>query len=118
MAGDDRTYGFLITALASSPKDPGQVLRSAIKKREEGAKVEIFLMGDGVYLIKKGSSTQASEALEKAMEIGCAIMLSNDHLMAAGISQDELPEAAEVVKNPCRAIAWKSMEEWDRIIVC
>ena len=118
MTGDDGTYGFLITALATSPKDPGQILRSAIKKREEGAKVEIFLMGDGVYLIKKGQSGPAPEALVHALELGCDILVSLDHLLAAGIANDEIPDGATVVKNPCRQIAWKSMEEWDRIIVC
>jgi len=118
MSGDDKMYGFLITALATSAKDPGQILRSAIKKREEGAKVEIFLMGDGVYLIKKGQSAPASEALAKAHELGCEILVSLDHILAAGIPEDELPDGVKVVKNPCRQIAWKSMEEWDRIIVC
>jgi len=118
MTGDDRTYGFLITALATSAKDPGQILRSAIKKREEGAKVDIFLMGDGVYLIKKGHTGPAPEALAKAHELGCNILVSIDHLKAAGIPEDELPAGAKAVKSPCKEIAWKTMEEWDRTIIC
>lgn len=112
------TYGFLITALATSAKDPGQVIRAAIRKKQEGARVELFLTGDGVYLIRKGQSGPAYEAMSKALAIGMDIFVSADHLLAAGIPVDKLPEGVEPVRKPCRRIAIKTMEEWDKVIVC
>jgi predicted peroxiredoxin len=118
MKEDLRTIGFLITALATSPKDPAQAIRSAMLLKDQGNEVEIFLIGDGVYLIRPGQEGAAPEALAKALQKGIKVLVSEDHLMAAGLHKAPLPEGAVMASNPAKQVVLKTMEEWARVLVC
>lgn len=105
------TYGFVITSTETSTKDPGQILRAAMAKKRSGARVGIFLLGDGAYLT-------FSQAISKALAAGVEVQVSKEHLDAAGLSKAPLPKGAELVEKPYKELVAKVMEEWDRVVVC
>jgi sulfur relay (sulfurtransferase) DsrF/TusC family protein len=113
------TFGFIITSTSTSVKDPGQLLRAALSKRKEGAEVGIFLIGDGVYLVSLDAKKDAAaKALSEAMSAGAKVLVSKDHLEAAGLAVARLPKGALLVDKPYKELVMKVMEEWDRVVVC
>ena len=111
---DGKRYGFLVTSTTGSPKDPGQLIRSAIAKRKEGAQVTVFLLGDGVLL----ATTPKCTALDKAIAAGVRVLVSRDHLDATGLPKERLVKGAVLVERSYRDLVTMTMEEWDRVIVC
>lgn len=110
-------YGFLVTAFSTSTKDPAQILRTAVAKRKEGAAVTIYLVGDGVYLARKGQGNATSSILEEAVSAGARLIVSDDHWKASGMPAGSLLEGAELVERSCKDLVERVMEEWDKVVV-
>jgi len=114
---DNKRYGFVLTSTAVSTKDPGQLVRSAIAKRKEGAQVTVFLMGDGVLLATSAKSA-CGATLAKAIGAGVRVLVSKDHLDATGLPLARLVKGAVLVERTYKDLVTMTMEEWDRVIVC
>ena len=113
--GNQLKVGFVITATASREQEPLRMLAMARSIQERGDHVDLFLLGDGVQLIR-GSGTGSLDALGELAEMGSRVFLSGEHLKASGADVESLPHWAETVERPYDILVKLSMEEWDRVV--
>ena len=113
-----KSYGFIITALSRTEKDPAALLKTAQAIAKEGRRVTIFLIGDGVYLAMSGQTNQASVALADAIEAGVEVLVGQEHLKASGIKEGNLMTGSKVIDRSYKNLALMVMEKWDRVVVC
>jgi hypothetical protein len=108
------TYGFILSRTSVAPEDPLQILKVARGMQREGHNVEMFLIGDGVWLAKSGhpkSSTIVGELLTN----GARVIISGDHLKASGMDNGTLVKGTEVASKPFEVMVEHIMERWDKV---
>ena len=79
-------------------------------------KIGLFLISDGVLLIKKNQKNDVSNILKKILESNVEIIVSKDHLEAAGISQDEIFNECSISEKPYDDLVDFVMEKYERVI--
>ena len=97
-----------------APEDPLQILRVARGMQREGHQIELFLIGDGVWLARSGhpkTTTMLSELLTN----GARVIISGDHLKASGMDVGSLVKGIEVASKPFEVMVEHIMERWDRV---
>jgi sulfur relay (sulfurtransferase) complex TusBCD TusD component (DsrE family) len=109
--------GFIIT---KPPLESGAVkgvLNVAIDAQKEGRRVGLFLISDGVWLAKSGQANEPSGLFSELLTGGARATVSGDHILAAGISEEDLADGVEVTRKPYKALVENVMENWDRVMV-
>ena len=119
MGSDDDavTMGFVITKSPLESGLAGGFMTLARAALDEGKKVGIFLISDGVWLAKNGLKSIGPVTLPELIEGGAVVTVSPDHLKAAGIGEDEMLEGLTVAKNTYKALVEDVMETWDKVMV-
>ncbi|HID73471.1 MAG TPA: hypothetical protein EYP43_00305 [Thermoplasmata archaeon] len=115
--GFEADIGFVIT---KGPVETGIVegiLRAARHAQDAGRRVGVFLISDGVWLAKRGASNPASGLFRELIDGGAEISASGDHLMAAGIAEDDVIPGVTVTRRPYRTMVELVMESWGRVVV-
>jgi len=108
--------GFLIT---KAPLESGLVtsaLTIALESMNQGRRIGLFLMSDGVWLAKKGQKNQAAETFQKLLLDGASVMASGDHLKAAGINENDIVKGVAVTTKPYKDLVIQVMEHWRKVV--
>jgi len=81
-----------------------------------GDQVDLFLLGDGIWLVKRGSAGAVSELFTKFMERGGKVYVSEPHLRAGGLNLGGISDNLEIAMDPYDSLVDLLMEKWDRAI--
>lgn len=111
-----RSFGVLIARTASSIENPMDALNLAKAILAKGRRVGIFLVADGVYVGKDGTSV--AKVLADLLEGGAKILASPEHVKASGIPKEKMVPGIEVADHTYRDIVNFVMEEYDKVVVC
>jgi sulfur relay (sulfurtransferase) complex TusBCD TusD component (DsrE family) len=80
--------GVLLTAGVMS-ESTRSALRIAGAARAKGLEVEVFLMGDGVYAVKRGKRTTAADSLSALIDGGTSVALCALNAEQRGVTAAE-----------------------------
>lgn len=108
--------GYIIT---KAPLESGNV--SNIISIAEGAiknqkKVEIFLISDGIWLAKSDQKNNIAKRFENLVQRGLNVIVSKDHLEAAGIKKNELMNGIKVTEDLYTSLVDRVMEKWEKVL--
>ncbi|MBA3044831.1 MAG: DsrH/TusB family sulfur relay protein [Candidatus Thermoplasmatota archaeon] len=90
-----------------------KMLEDAIAQGHSG---DIFLISDGVFLVKSGQKSRIANIFSKLLESCDIVIASKDHLMAAGISPEEMLENIEISESPYDDLVDQVMEKWEKVV--
>ncbi len=111
--------GSLGIVITKSPHGSGEV-ENALSIGSDalvlGDQVDLFLLGDGVWLIKRGSTGLVSELFNRFVEMGGKVYVSEPHLKAGGLNPGEATNTLEIAEDPYDTLVDLLMEKWDRAI--
>jgi len=111
-----RDIGFVVT---KPPLESGLVsnmLSIAKSSIDQGKSVGMFLISDGVWLVKKNQKNHVVEKFENILKGGATVIVSGEHLEAAGISGEEIIEGVTVSKKIYKDLVTNVMEHWDKVM--
>lgn len=110
------SFGVLIARTVSTVENPMDALRLAKAMQEEGRKVGVFLVADGVYLGRHG--TEVASLLAQLISGGARVLASPEHIKASGLSKERLVPGIEIADDTYRDIVEFVMEGYDKVVVC
>ena len=108
--------GFMIT---KAPLESGLVsnaLKIAQGALDQGKKVALFLISDGVWLVKKGQKNNVAELFGKLLSEGVQVTASEVHLAAAGINEKDIQDGVTVTKKSYKDLVLQVMEQWRKVV--
>jgi len=105
--------GFIITKAPYESTLGSGFLDLAKKEIENGKKVGMFLISDGVWFAKKN---QKNNVIKFLIEKGAEITVSLDNLEAAGIDNNEIFEGLNISDKPYDDLVGLVMEKWNKVI--
>ena len=82
--------GFIITKSPLESTLGLGFLELAKKAVDSGKKIWIFFISDGIWFVKKNQKNQTVQQLQNLIKKNSTILVSNDHLEAAGIHTTEI----------------------------
>lgn len=82
----------------------------------KGQKVGIFLISDGVWIAKKNQKNHAAELFGHLVKGGATVTASDEHLAAAGITENEIVEGIHITKKTYKELVRQVMEDWSRVV--
>lgn len=91
-------------------------LELAEKVLKDNKSIGIFLISDGVFLIKKDQKNTPYNIMKKLLENNVEVIVSNDHLESAGISHDEILPNVKVSEKPYDDLVDFVMEKYKRVV--
>ena len=109
--------GIILTRAPYSSGGAEDAVELALAAQEAGDRVSLFLISDGVWLAHKGQEGPLLSRLRSFQEAGGEVVVSGDHLQAAGLSPEALVEGAQVVTDPYDDLVDRVMERWDKVMV-
>ena len=110
------SIGIVITKSAYGSGEVENALSIGNDALGMGDQVDLFLLGDGVWLVKRGSSGPVSELFDRFVEGGGKVFVSEPHLKAGGLSLDEEDDHLEIAGDPYDTLTDLLMEKWNRAI--
>jgi sulfur relay (sulfurtransferase) complex TusBCD TusD component (DsrE family) len=110
------SIGIVITKSAYGSGEVENALSIGSDALRMGDQVDLFLLGDGVWLVKRGSSGAVSELFNRFMEMGGKVYVSEPHLKAGGLSLSEATDNLEIAEDPYDTLVDLLMEKWNRAI--
>ncbi len=102
------TFTVIITSSPYNSQNPYNALRFALGAVAEDHKVNIFLIGDGVYLAQKNQKSQfyqIEKMINECMEFGCEIM-------ACGVCCDERGVTEDIMIKGIRVASITDLVVW------
>ena len=108
--------GFVITKSPFESKRVEGALKMAKDAIAQGHSVGIFLISDGVFLAKRGQKNKVADLFNSVLSSSEIVIASQDHLVAAGISKDEMLEHIEISENIYDDLVEQVMERWGRVV--
>lgn len=108
--------GFIITKAPLENSYISKLLESALNAINKNKKIGFFLISDGVYLIKKNQKNIPFNLIKKIIAQKTEIIVSIDHLNAAGISKDELLNEIKITEKTYDELVEFIMEKYERVI--
>lgn len=109
--------GVVLTRGPYSGGEAGAALSLAQEALKRGDGVSLFLLSDGVWLAKGGQDSPLPSQLSQLLAGGGEVLVSGEHLQAAGIAQDGLVPGVTVIADPIDGLVERVMERWDRVVV-
>jgi sulfur relay protein TusB/DsrH len=113
MIGD---IGFVITKAPMEYSVIKKLLTAMLEGVNNNEKIGLFLVSDGVFLIKKYQKNEISNILKKILTKNIEIMVSKEHLEAAGISEDEIFDKCSISEKPYDDLVDFVMEKYERVV--
>ncbi|MDP6101299.1 MAG: DsrE family protein [Dehalococcoidia bacterium] len=111
------TLGIILTRGPFSSGGAEDAVELAAAARESGDKVGLFLISDGVWLAHKGQEGPLAGRLAAFQKAGGEVLVSGEHLVAAGLSQESLVDDVTVLPEPYDELVDLVMERWDKAII-
>ena len=111
-----KNLGFVVTKPPLESGLVANILTIAQSALDQGRSVGIFLISDGVWLVKKDQKNHVAELFVKVLGDGAEIIASAEHLEAAGISEDEVIDGVTVTKRVYKDLVMNVMENWDKVM--
>ncbi len=111
-----RNMGILLSKAPFESEDAKLAFRVATEALDLGDSVDVFLIGDGVWMAKTELKGEIKAMLNKFIEKEGKLMVSYPHLKAGGISRDRIEKTAEVLEKPYDTLADLIMTKWDKVI--
>ena len=105
--------GFIITKAPYESTLGSGFLDLARKEIENGKKVGVFLISDGIWFAKKN---QKNNVIKFLIEKGAEITVSLDNLEAAGIDNTELIKGLTISDKPYDDLVELVMEKWNKVM--
>jgi len=112
----NKDLGIIIT---KAPLESGAVegaLELAKETVEQGRSVGMFLISDGIWLVKKKQDNDVARSFLELLEMGMHVIASRDHLEAAGISEDDVVEGISISDKIYKDLVFQVMERWSRVM--
>ena len=113
---NERDIGFVIS---KAPHESGLVsntLTIALNAMEQGKTIGLFLISDGVWLAKRNQKNHLIGTFEKLIEGGTVVLVSGEHLAAAGITEDEIMKGVTITKRVYKDLVTNVMENWRKVM--
>ena len=110
-----RTIGIILTKSPFESEDATMAMSIALPAMRIGDPVDIFLLGDGVYLAKANLKGAIGDMMSRFLE-GGKVYASGPHLEAGGIDPAGIRKDIEICRKPYDALADLIMERWDRVV--
>ena len=110
-----RTIGIILTKSTFESEDATMALSFTLPALKIGDPVDIFLLGDGVWLAKANLKGEIGDMMSRFVEQG-KVYASGPHLEAAGIDPAGIRQDIEVCRKPYDALTDLVMERWDRVV--
>jgi len=90
-------------------------LSFAMPAMKVGDPVDIFLIGDGVWLARTNLGGEIGKMMSRFLE-GGRVYASGPHLEAGGIDPASIRKDIEICRKPYDALTDLIMERWDRVV--
>ncbi len=107
--------GIILTKSPFESEDGTMALSIAMPAMRIGDPVDIFLLGDGVWLARANLGGEIGDMMTRFVEQG-KVYASGPHLEAGGIDPAGIRQDIEVCRKPYDALTDLVMERWDRVI--
>ncbi len=107
--------GIILTKSPFESEDATMALSFTLPAMKIGDPVDIFLLGDGVWLAKANLKGEIGDMMSRFVEQG-KVYASGPHLEAAGIDPAGIRQDIEVCRKPYDALTDLVMERWDRVV--
>jgi sulfur relay protein TusB/DsrH len=108
--------GFLITKAPLESGNVSNVISLAEEAINNGKKVEIFLISDGIWLAKSDQKNKVAERFIDLIKRGVNVTVSKEHLEAAGITNNELVNGLKITDDPYASLVDLVMEKWEKVL--
>jgi len=83
---------------------------------ENNKTVGLFLISDGIWLVKKNQNNNSFELLKNLIDKNVEVIVSKDHLLSSGLSEDEIVENVKISEKPYSDLVDNVMENYERVI--
>lgn len=113
---EKKDLGIILTKSPHESSLTNQMLTLATAIIKQKKSVDLFLISDGVWLAKKNPSAKYTNSLSLLQKKGMRIIVSNDHLLAAGLTSTELLPHITITEKPYDSLVDHVMTEWNRVI--
>lgn len=110
-----RSIGIILTKSPFESEDATMAMSFALPAMRIGDPVDIFLLGDAVWLAKANLGGEIGDTMTRFAEQG-KVYASGPHLEAAGIDPSGIRQEIEVCRKPYDALTDLVMERWDRVV--
>lgn len=110
-----RSIGIILTKSPFESEDVRAALSFALPAMKIGDPVDIFLIGDGVWLAKANLKGEIGDMMSAFLESG-KVYASGPHLEAGGIDPASIREDIEICRKPYDALADLIMERWEKVV--
>jgi len=107
--------GIILTKSPFESEDGTMALSFALPAMKVGDPVDIFLLGDGVWMAKANLGGEIGDMMTRFVEQG-KVYASGPHLEAGGIDPAGIRQEIEICRKPYDALTDLVMERWDRVI--
>ncbi len=111
-----KDIGIILTKSPLESHLTQRILTIATEAIEQGKTIDLFLISDGVWLAKNNPTAPYSKTITFLQNHGTTIIASNDHLLSAGISQEELYPNITITEKPYDHLVDYVMEQWNSVI--
>jgi sulfur relay (sulfurtransferase) DsrF/TusC family protein len=109
--------GIILTRGPYSSGGAEDAVGLALASQEGGDRVGLFLISDGVWLAHQGQEGALLGQLKAFLGAGGEVLVSGEHIQAAGLPPQALVEGVTVLPDPYDALVDRVMEHWDRVII-
>jgi len=110
-----RSIGIILTKSPFESEDARMALSFAMPAMKVGDPVDIFLIGDGVWLARTNLGGEIGKMMSRFLE-GGRVYASGPHLEAGGIDPASIRKDIEICRKPYDALTDLIMERWDRVV--
>lgn len=117
---DDDRYpidiGLILTKAPLESSLTYSFLTIAKEAIEKGKTVSLFLISDGIWLVKNNQKNNVVELFKTLMEKDVKVTVSKDHLEAAGIENTDLLSSIIITERPYADLVDFVMEKCRRVM--
>ncbi len=110
-----QSIGMILTKSPFESEDATMALSLAQPAMRIGDPVDVFLLGDAVWLAKANLGGEIGAMMTRFVEQG-KVYASGPHLEAAGIDPAGIRQDIEVCRKPYDTLTDLVMERWDRVV--
>lgn len=107
--------GFIISKAPAESNLVANTLEIARGAVKQGKSIELFLISDGVWLIKKNQKNPAAKIFNEIRK-NIKVTASKDHLEGAGIEEKEIVDGVSLTKNTYKSMVELVMENWKKVV--
>ena len=108
--------GIIITKPPVETNLVNRFLQIAKDTIEHNKTVGLFLISDGIWLVKKNQNNNSFKLIKNLIDKNVEVIVSKDHLLSSGLSEDEIVENVKISEKPYSDLVDNVMENYERVI--